>query len=168
MSDDTPDSLIPYDEIVQEALRAVVGRVLGAVERGGGTLPGNHHFYITFKTHAPGVNIPQHLRERFPDEMTIVLQNKFWDLAVSDEGFTVGLSFNQLPAKLVIPFAAITAFVDPAVDFGLQFQAAVGDMEPASHEDAENDPDAEQGSAQDVGTADDGSNVVTVDFGRKK
>ena len=62
MSDETPDSLIPYDEIVQEALRAVVGRVLGAVERGGGTLPGNHHFYITFKTGAPGVNIPQHLR----------------------------------------------------------------------------------------------------------
>jgi hypothetical protein len=100
--------------------------------------------------------------------MTIVLQNKFWDLAVSDEGFVVGLSFNQIPAKLVIPFAAITAFVDPAVDFGLQFQAAVGDIEPAAHEDAENDPDAEQGSTQDVGTADDGSNVVTVDFGRKK
>src|SRR5687767_13345618 len=168
MSNDTPDSLIPYDEIVQEALRAVVGRVLGAVERGGGTLPGNHHFYITFKTGAPGVQIPQHLRERFPDEMSIVLQNKFWDLAVSDEGFVVGLSFNQIPAKLVIPFAAITAFVDPAVDFGLQFQAAVGDIEPAAHEDAENDPDAEQGSTQDVGTADDGSNVVTVDFGRKK
>src|SRR3990170_7341944 len=98
MSDDTPDSLIPYDEIVQEALRAVVGRVLGAVERGGGTLPGNHHFYITFKTGAPGVRIPQHLRERFPDEMTIVLQNKFWDLGVDEHGFTVGLSFNQIPA----------------------------------------------------------------------
>ena len=170
MSDETPDSLIPYDEIVQEALRAVVGRVLGAVERGGGTLPGNHHFYITFKTGAPGVNIPQHLRERFPDEITIVLQNKFWDLAVTDDGFQVGLSFNQIPAKLQIPFAAITAFVDPAVDFGLQFHAAVADVEPATHEDAENDaPDAaERGGKQDVGSADDGSNVVTVDFGRKK
>jgi hypothetical protein len=170
MSDETPDSLIPYDEIVQEALRAVVGRVLGAVERGGGVLPGNHHFYITFKTGAPGVRIPQHLRERFPDEMTIVLQNKFWDLAVDEIGFTVGLSFNQIPAKLEIPFAAITAFVDPAVDFGLQFHAAVADIEPAAHEDAENDaPEtAEQGGKQDVGPADDGSNVVTVDFGRKK
>ena len=171
MSDDAPDSLIPYDEIVQEALRAVVGRVLGAVERGGGTLPGNQHFYITFKTGAPGVNIPQHLRERFPDEMTIVLQNKFWDLAVTDDGFQVGLSFNQIPAKLQIPFSAITAFVDPAVDFGLQFQASVGDIEPTAHEDAENDTpegEAEQGSKQDVGSADDGSNVVTVDFGRKK
>ena len=175
MTDDTPDSLIPYDEIVQEALRAVVGRVLGAVERGGGTLPGNHHFYITFKTAAPGVKIPKHLRERFPDEMTIVLQNKFWDLNVDEDGFGVGLSFNQIPAKLEIPFAAITAFVDPAVDFGLQFQAAVADIEPTTHENAENDapegpgaPGAEQGGKQDVGTADDGSNVVTVDFGRKK
>jgi hypothetical protein len=162
MSDDTPDSLIPYDEIVQEALRAVVGRVLGSVERSGGTLPGNHHFYITFKTAAPGVQIPQHLRERFPDEMTIVLQNKFWDLAVDEHGFQVGLSFNQIPAKLMIPFAAITAFVDPAVDFGLQFQAAVTDIEPAAHEDAEND--AREGDP----APDDGSNVVTIDFGRKK
>lgn len=162
---DTPDSLIPYDEIVQEALRAVVGRVLGQVEASGGTLPGNHHFYITFKTHAPGVDIPQHLCERFPDEMTIVLQNKFWDLFVSDDHFTVGLSFNQMPAKLVIPFAAITAFVDPAVDFGLQFQATVNDLAPEPHEEGEND--AEQGEAPRV-SSDDGSNVVTVDFGRKK
>jgi len=167
MSDDTPDSLIPYDEIVQEALRAVVGRVLGSVERGGGTLPGNHHFYITFKTGAPGVSIPNHLRERFPDEMTIVLQNKFWDLLVRDDGFSVSLSFNQIPAKLSIPFSAITAFVDPAVDFGLQFQAAVADIEPAEHEDAENDG-PEHASGEDVAKADDGSNVVTVDFGRKK
>ena len=163
MSDETPDSLIPYDEIVQEALRAVVGRVLGAVERGGGTLPGSHHFYITFKTGAPGVDIPRHLHERFPDEMTIVLQNKFWDLSVDEHGFSVGLSFNQIPAKLAIPFAAITAFVDPAVDFGLQFQAAVTDIEPAAHEDAENDTPDSGGEAPD-----DGSNVVTVDFGRKK
>lgn len=163
MSDEMPDSLIPYDEIVQEALRAVVGRVLGQIIDGGGHLPGDHHFYITFKTSAPGVSIPSHLRERFPDEMTIVLQNKFWDLGVDDQGFTVGLSFNQLPAKLDIPFSAITAFVDPAVDFGLQFQALVPDAAPEPHEAAENDvPDAEAKGS------DDGSNVVTVDFGRKK
>src|SRR3546814_2367871 len=77
MSENAPDSLIPYDEIVQEALRAVVGRVLGEIERTGGDLPGSHHFYITFKTGAAGVSIPTRLRERFPDEMTIVLQNKF-------------------------------------------------------------------------------------------
>lgn len=168
MDDAAPDSLIPYDEIVQEALRAVVGRVLGQIEAGGGELPGNHHFYITFKTSAPGVSIPTHLKERFPDEMTIVLQNKFWDLAVGDDAFSVGLSFNQIPAKLDIPYAAITAFVDPAVDFGLQFQAVVPDLPPAAHEDAENDA-PERAEDQDVVTkADDGSNVVSVDFGRKK
>ena len=164
MTDDAPDSLIPYDEIVQEALRAVVGRVLGQVEAAGGNLPGAHHFYITFKTTAPGVDIPKHLRERFPDEMTIVLQNKFWDLHVSDDGFTVGLSFNQVPTRLDIPFSAITAFVDPAVDFGLQFQAIDDDLPPEPHDEAENDTPAEPL----VKPADDGSNVVTVDFGRKK
>lgn len=159
---ETPDSLIPYDEIVQEALRAVVGRVLGQVEAGGGTLPGTHHFYITFKTGAPGVSIPTRLTERFPDEMTIVLQNKFWDLKVTATGFSVGLTFNQVAANLVIPFSAITAFVDPAVDFGLQFQAA-HDLDDELPDNAENDsPDTP------VDTADDGSNVVTIDFGRKK
>ena len=165
MTDNAPDSLIPYDEIVQEALRAVVGRVLGEVQASGGTLPGSHHFYITFKTGAPGVSIPPQLKERFPDEMTIVLQNKFWDLDVRKDTFSVGLTFNQIPSKLDIAFSAITAFVDPAVDFGLQFQAA-DDLEPAPHEDAENDvPDQPGGDAE---PADDGSNVVTVDFGRKK
>jgi hypothetical protein len=108
MSDGTPDSLIPYDEIVQDALRAVVGRVLGQIEKGGG-LPGAHHFFITFKTAAPGVDIPKHLSDRYPDEMTIVIQNRFWDLHVSPTGFEVGLSFNQVGSKLSIPFAAITA-----------------------------------------------------------
>jgi hypothetical protein len=141
MSDNTPDSLIPYDEIVQEALRAVVGRVLGEVEATG-RLPGEHHFYITFKTGAQGVDIPRHLSERFPDEMTIVIQNRFWDLKVAEDGFEVGLSFNQAPAKLVIPFAAITGFVDPAVNFALQFQAQVEEAEPQGPEHAENDPPA--------------------------
>lgn len=166
MSDDTPDSLIPYDAIVQEALRAVVGRVLSEIEAGGGELPGAHHFYITFKTHAAGVSIPASLRERFPDEMTIVLQNKFWDLNVREDGFSVSLSFNQIPAELNIPYSAITQFVDPAVDFGLQFQATVEDMAPASTDPAGNDE--EQSERAPVEGADDGSNVVTVDFGRKK
>jgi len=159
MSDGTPDSLIPYDEIVQDALRAVVGRVLGQVEKGGG-LPGAHHFYITFKTHAPGVDIPRHLTERYPDEMTIVIQNRYWDLHVSPSGFEVGLSFNQVGSKLSIPFAAITAFHDPAVDFALHFSAQVEDAGPEEIAEAENDPI--------VRPADDGSNVVSVDFTRKK
>ena len=160
MSDDTPDSLIPYDEIVQEALRAVVGRVLGEVETTG-RLPGDHHFYITFKTAAAGVDIPKHLSDRFPDEMTIVIQNRFWDLKVGEEGFEVGLSFNQAPARLFIPFPAITGFVDPAVNFALQFQAQTDEGGPQEHEQAENDhPLAEP--------VEDGSNVVSVDFTRKK
>ncbi|EXS71051.1 SspB family protein [Sphingobium sp. Ant17] len=158
MSEELPDSLIPYDEIVQEALRAVVGRVLGEVERSGG-LPGSHHFYITFKTQAPGVDIPKRLVERFPDEMTIVLQNKYWDLKVSDQHFEVSLTFNQVAAHLYIPFAAITAFVDPAVNFALQFQVQT-DALPEPHDEAENDGP--------VITNEDGSNVVSVDFGKKK
>ena len=160
MTGETPDSLIPYDEIVQEALRAVVGRVLGEVETTG-RLPGEHHFYITFKTAAAGVEIPKHLSERFPDEMTIVIQNRFWDLKVGEDGFEVGLSFNQAPARLVIPFSAITGFVDPAVNFALQFQAQADDGGPQEHEEAENDHPL----AEPVG---DGSNVVSVDFSRKK
>lgn len=160
MTGNPPDSLIPYDEIVQEALRAVVGRVLGSVAETGG-LPGGHHFYITFKTHAPGVDIPQRLIERFPDEMTIVLQHRFWDLKVDGERFSVGLSFNQVPAILTIPFSAITGFHDPAVNFELRFQAQEGPDGPEPHEEAENDEPT-------VKAADDGSNVVSVDFKRKK
>lgn len=156
-----PDSLIPYDEIVQEALRAVVGRVLGSVAQTGG-LPGSHHFYITFKTQAPGVDIPQRLIDRFPDEMTIVLQHRFWDLKVDDTRFSVGLSFNQVPSMLDIPFSAITGFHDPAVNFELRFQAA--DMgEESEHEPAENDGDTVRAAP-----VEDGSNVVAVDFKRKK
>ncbi|PEQ11910.1 hypothetical protein B2G71_14075 [Novosphingobium sp. PC22D] len=167
MNDTPPDSLIPYDEIVQEALRAVVGRVLGQVEASAGELPGAHHFYITFKTSAPGVSVPQELRQRFPDEMTIVLQNKFWDLDVDEHGFSVGLSFNQIPAKLVVPFAAITAFVDPAVDFGLQFQATTDEDEFDAQSPAENDGE-ERDAASRITSSEDGSNVVSVDFGKKK
>jgi Uncharacterized protein conserved in bacteria len=166
MNDTPPDSMIPYDEIVQEALRAVVGRVLGQVEATGGVLPGGHHFYITFKTNAPGVNIPADLKARFAEEMTIVLQNKFWDLNVTEEGFSVSLSFNQVPAKLVVPFSAITAFVDPAVDFGLQFQAVAQDEDEEVPNSAGND-EAERDVASRIINSDDGSNVVSVDFGKK-
>ena len=160
MTSSVPDSLIPYDEIVQEALRAVVGRVLGSVAETQ-ALPGGHHFYITFKTHAPGVDIPQRLIERFPDEMTIVMQHRFWDLKVDDSRFSIGLSFNQVPAILNIPFSAITGFHDPAVNFELRFQAQEGDGGPEPHDVAEND-------GPTITPADDGSNVVSVDFKRKK
>ena len=159
MSEETPESLIPYDEIVQEALRDVVGRVLREVAQSGG-LPGGHHFYITFKTRMPGVSIPKHLVERFPDEMTIVIQHRFWDLKVADQEFSVGLSFGGVPSTLVVPFAAVTDFVDPAVDFSLKFQAnAPGEHE--EHDEAENDVPA-------AAPVEDGSNVVNVDFTKKK
>jgi uncharacterized protein len=158
MSEEAYESLIPYDDVVQEALRAVVGRVLSEVSLNG--LPGNHHFYITFKTQAPGVNIPSHLHERFPDEMTIVLQHKYWDLKIEEHHFEVGLSFSQIPSHLVIPYSSITAFVDPAVDFALQFHVDAAEDGPEPHEAAGND---EPTAAQE-----DGSNVVSVDFGRKK
>ena len=159
MTEDVRDSLIPYDEIVQDALRAVVGRVLRQIE-GYDSLPGEHHFYITFKTQASGVDIPAHLIAKFPDEMTIVLQNRFWDLTVEEDLFSVGLSFNQTPSILTIPYAAITAFVDPSVDFGLQFQVSDDGAEPEPHDEADNDrPDV---------TSEDGTNVVTVDFGKKR
>ena len=159
MSEELPESLIPYEEIVQEALRDVVGRVLREVEQSGG-LPGGHHFYITFKTKMPGVSIPKHLAERFPDEMTIVIQHRFWDLKVADQEFSVGLSFGGVPSTLVVPFAAITDFVDPAVDFSLKFQAnAPGEHE--EHDQAENDVPV-------ATPVEDGSNVVNVDFTKKK
>ncbi len=160
MTDETPESLIPYDEIVQEALREVVGRVLHEVEKSGG-LPGGHHFYITFKTRVPGVEIPKHLAERFPDEMTIVIQYRFWDLKVEEDGFSVGLSFGGVPSMLVVPFAAVTDFVDPAVDFSLKFQA---NGAPDGHELH----DAPGNDSPVLVAADDGSNVVSVDFTRKK
>jgi hypothetical protein len=164
MSDETPESLIPYDEIVQDALRAVVGRVLREVEQSGG-LPGEHHFYITFKTRNPGVSIPKHLLERFPDEMTIVIQHRFWDLRVEEDSFTVGLSFGGVPATLHVPFAAVTQFHDPAVEFALTFHADAAEEPSEEHEAAENDPSEAEAPAK---KKDDGSNVVSVDFTRKK
>ena len=160
-----PESLIAYDEIVQEALRSVVRRVLGDIEAAGG-LPGNHHFYIAFKTRASGVDLPKHLHERYPDEMTIVIQHRYWDLQVGEERFSIGLSFNQVPAKLTIPYSALTGFVDPAVNFALQFQAPSVDGEG----DAEADADNEVGPIQpeDAASREDGSNVVTLDAFRKK
>lgn len=148
-----PDSLIPYDEIVQDSLRGVVRRVLNDVALNGG-LPGGHHFFIAFRTRFPGVDMPRHLLERYPEEMTVVLQHRYWDLLVADEHFEVGLTFNQVPAKLSIPYKAISGFVDPAVNFALQFAVSMPEVEEVVEEPAE--------------PAEPGSNVVSFDFKRKK
>lgn len=122
MTTDTPsEDLIRYDVMVQEALIGVVRKVLQEAAKSG--LPGEHHFYISFRTHSPGVRLSTRLREKHPEEMTIVLQHQFWDLLVSEHGFEVGLSFGGVPERLLIPFEAMTGFFDPSVQFGLKFAA---------------------------------------------
>ncbi|MFD2237335.1 SspB family protein [Aureimonas populi] len=111
--------LIRYDILAQDALRGVIRKVLTEVVKTG--LPGDHHFFITFLTSAPGVRISARLREKYPDLMTIVIQHQYWDLAVTDSGFEIGLSFSDIPERLLIPFAAIRGFYDPAVNFELEF-----------------------------------------------
>jgi len=114
-----------YDRMVEDALRSVVRRALIHVGREG--LPGNHHFYITFRTDHKDAEIPAALRERYPGEMTIVLQHQFWGLEVDEDQFCVTLSFADVPHRLVVPFAAVTAFADPSVRFGLQFDVETAD-----------------------------------------
>lgn len=111
---------IRYTELIDQAMRGVIRQVLRQVETAG--LPGDHHFYITFLTNFPGVSISDSLKARYQHEMTIVLQHQFWDFKVEDARFTATLSFGGVPEKLVIPFAALTAFADPSIKFGMQFQ----------------------------------------------
>jgi uncharacterized protein len=111
---------IRYDVLARDALRGVLRRVLtDAAEHG---LPGEHHFYITFLSRADGVKLSPRLLAQYPDEMTIILQHQFWDLVVTEDRFEVGLSFGGIPERLVVPFAAIRSFLDPSVQFGLQFE----------------------------------------------
>ena len=114
--------LMQYEALAQEALRGVVKAALKRAASPGG-LPGQHHFYITFKTRAPGVSAPPELAERYPDEMTIVIQHQYWDLAPGETFFTITLKFGGQPKKLSIPYAAVTRFYDPSVQFLLQFEA---------------------------------------------
>ncbi|MBX3553804.1 MAG: Stringent starvation protein B [Pseudolabrys sp.] len=121
---------IRYDLLTQQALRGMVRDLLAEVARKG--LPGDHHFFISFDTLAEGVKLSQRMRAQYPQEMTIVLQHQFWDLAVSDDRFEVGLSFNGIPERLTIPFDAVKGFFDPSVQFGLQFEQVDDDAAPAT------------------------------------
>jgi hypothetical protein len=114
--------LIRYDLLTQDALRGVVRKVLTDIATRG--LPGEHHFYISFDTRAEGMMISDRLRQKYPEEMTIVLQHQFWDLKAGEHGFEVGVSFNGIPERLAVPYAAIKGFFDPSVQFGLQFEIA--------------------------------------------
>jgi uncharacterized protein len=170
--------LMRYDLLVQDALRGVVRKVLGDMARDG--LVGDHHFYITFRTHARGVRLSSRMRELYPDEMTIILQHQFWDLSVNDHAFEVGLSFKNVPEMLLIPFDAITRFSDPAAGFDLEFKLDVESAEASANDvgspaltNAEVSPHL---AAIDVAQARDaepmpdgaGDKIVSIDAFRKK
>ena len=163
-------NLLRYDKMVEEALRGVVRRSLAQVARNG--FPANHHFYLTFRTNRPGVVMPEYLRAQYPEEMTIVLQYQFWGLEVSEEAFEVTLSFNKAHERLRVPFAALTSFVDPAVQFGLQFKGEIiagelgAEAPPLSPEEAQRS--AELRAAEQPGAKEKPGRVVTLDAFRKK
>ncbi len=165
------EDYLSYERMVERALRSVVIEALGQVAESG--LSGAHHLYVTFATAFPGVEIPDHLHEKFPEEMTIVLQHQFWDLTLEEDRFYVTLSFNDIRERLVVPYTAIRAFADPSVNFGLQLKFE-GDAEmtaPASPEaeagaavkEISGPVDAEETTADDVD-----DKVVTLDAFRKK
>jgi hypothetical protein len=156
-----------YERMVEDALRGVVREALSQAAKDG--LPGEHHFYITFRTDHPDVDIPDSLRERYHNEMTIVLQHQFWNLKIEERRFEVTLSFSNIPHRLVVPYEAVVAFADPSVRFGLQFEAPEGlpDLE-SSEETAGQDKDGPDGD-KPAGDAPGGdTKVVTLDTFRKK
>ncbi len=177
---DGPASLLPYEVWTEEAFRSVAVRAIGYVSTNG--LPGDHHFYITFRTDHPASVVPPRLRAKYPDEMTIVLQHKFWDLTVNEDRHfvSVGLSFGGSPTTLVIPFDSITGFADPSVKWGLRFRAimperpgmvlrAVDDddeapMTIASDQRAAAAPDPDPGAEKPATTP----QVVSLDAFRKR
>ena len=126
--DSMSTDLIRYDLLVQDALRSVVRKVLSDVARSG--LPGDHHFNISFKTQAPGVIIPSQVRERYPDEMAIILQHEFWDLIVGADAFEVSLNFSRRPERLTVPFDSVTGFNDPSVPFGFKLEPRLAAENP--------------------------------------
>lgn len=172
------EDLLGYNDMVETAMRSVVRQALEKAATDG--LPGEHHFYITFKTEHPDVTIPDSLRERYPEEMTIVLQHQFWELLSDADGFSVELSFNHKREYLRIPFDALITFADPSVNFGLQFHVdpdsedlGAIDTEFADYSEDEEllaeAPKAATDEATDKDKADgDKDNVVTLDAFRKK
>ncbi|WP_316355367.1 SspB family protein [Devosia sp.] len=156
-----------YDILTQEALRGVVRKVLAEVAKTG--LPGEHHFFISFVTRAPGVRLSEKLLGQYDKEMTIVIQNQYWDLKVSETGFEVGLSFDGIPETLVIPFSAVKGFFDPSVQFGMQFDPATapGAAVAEAKADASLESTATSGGNEDSAEKP-GEKVVSLDSFRKK
>jgi uncharacterized protein len=175
-----PQDHIRYDILAQDALRGVIRKVLSEVAATG-YLPGDHHFFITFMTEAPGVRISTALKERYPEQMTIVVQHQFWELKVTESLFEIGLSFSDKPEKLIVPFAAIRGFYDPSVNFELEFDTVL--EEAANDSDDDTTSDAElaeiveelvdggaEGEKAEPGEegAKPGAEVVSLDSFRKK
>jgi hypothetical protein len=169
-----PEDLMRYDQLAQHALRGVVREALRRVEKSG--LPGEHHFYIAFNTKYPGVDIGERMAQRYPREMTIVLQHQYENLVVKEDRFEVELSFDNIPEKLVIPFNAVKGFLDPAVQFGLQFEVVTVDT-PADSENKAEKPvtvGTKQKTAEVESTdptdepPKDGPKVISLDSFRKK
>ena len=158
--DDQPQDLMHYEAMAQDALRGVVRSALKRAASPAG-LPGAHHFYITFKTDAPGVSGPPDLLGKYPDEMTIVLQHQYWDLAPGETFFSVTLQFGGQPTRLSIPSAAVTRFYDPSVQFLLQFEAPAS-AEPKAAIEAKPQAEPESGSAETE------AKIVSLDQFRKK
>jgi hypothetical protein len=165
---------IRYDVLAREAMRGVLRQVLADAAKQG--LPGDHHFYITFMTRADGVKISSRLMAQYPEEMTVILQHQFWDLVVTEDHFEVGLSFGGVPERLTIPFAAIRSFLDPSVQFGLQFEAGdnaapANAKEPASPTETPAATESDSAEASADGEAEkkpEGAEVVRLDRFRKK
>jgi len=163
---------IGYQGLLDAALRGVVRDALRRIEKQG--LIGAHHFYLTFKTHFPGVELPDFLKEQYPDEMTIILQHQFWGLKVKDDQFEVALTFRKLPATLVIPYQALTKFYDPGVPFGLEFKGTESDARSALSpvaEPVESAPAAEPAEKTEEKPAEKPAGeaeVVSLDSFRKK
>jgi hypothetical protein len=155
------EDLLGYEQLTQDAMRGVVR---AALQRAVGPrgLPGQHHFYITFRTKAAGVSIPDHMYARYPEEMTIVLEHRFRDLEVFNDYFRVVLTFSGVPHAVIVPFAALTRFYDPSVRFGLQFEAPGADEEPVA---APAEPAAPPAAATNAGPS---AGVVSLDAFRKK
>ncbi|HET6183780.1 MAG TPA: ClpXP protease specificity-enhancing factor SspB [Acetobacteraceae bacterium] len=164
----TVESLLPYDQWTDEAMRQVMVRALAHAAANG--LPGEHHFYLTFRTDHPGVVMPPRLRAQYPQEMTIVLQHQFWDLKMDEEAglLSVGLSFGGVPSKLVIPVGAIVAFADPFVRYGMRFRPASAEAAPPESEPAAKPPAPVSDPKPEPEAAPEAPQVVSLDAFRRR
>ncbi len=164
----TDDVELDYDYLMQKSLRNLMRDVLEIV-RDIGDAPGEHHFYIEFLTHAPGVSIPDHLLQEYPERMTIVLQHQFQNLIIDDDGFGVTLWFKGREARLEIPFLAVTSFADPSVEFGLRFEPVDQGDDNDDADEVEAAPAADEApDAEEKSKPGDGADVVSLDAFRKK